>query len=84
MANVISISEARAKLPDLVKRVDRNLDRFLVTVKGRPKAAILSLEELESLEETAEVLTIPGALSSIKRGLREIKKGRGVPLSKLP
>lgn len=83
MTNVISISEARSQLPSLIERVNKYLERFLITVNGKPKAAVLSLEELESLEETAEILAIPGARESIKQGMKEAKKRQGVPLSKL-
>lgn len=79
----MSITDARAKLPRLIDRVDKNLDRVVITVKGRPKAVIVSAEELESLEETAEILAIPGARESIQRGEKDAKKGRVIPLSEL-
>lgn len=80
---MIPISDARAKLPDLVNKVNKNLERVVITVNGQPKAILVSAEELESLEETAEILAIPGAKASIKEGLKEAKKGQGIPLSKL-
>ena len=52
-----------------------------ITVNGQPKAVLVSAEELESLEETAEVLAIPGAKRSIKEGLKEAKRGQGIPVS---
>ena len=79
----MSISDARANLPDLVTKVSDTLGRITITVNGQPKAILVSAEELESLEETAEVLAIPGAKKSMKQGLREAKKGQGVPLSAL-
>lgn len=83
MTNLISISEARGKLPDLVSRVSKYMDRIVITVKGQPKATLVSAEELESLEETAEILAIPGAYESIKKGKEQIKKGQFVKLSDL-
>lgn len=83
MNNPISISDARTNLPDLVSRVSKNLDRVLITVNGQPKAVLVSAQELESLEETAEVLAIPGALESIKKGAKQIKKGQFVKLEDL-
>lgn len=83
MTNLIAISDARANLPDLVDKVDKNMDRAVITVNGKPKAVMLSIEELESLEETAEILAIPGAKESILRGKRQIKKGQFVYLSEL-
>ena len=59
------------------------MDRVTITVNGKPKAVVLSPEELESLEETAEILAIPGAKARIKRGEKQIKKGEFIPLSDL-
>jgi len=79
----MSISDVRANLPDLVSKVNNSLGRVTITVNGQPKAILVSSEELESLEETAEILAIPGAKRSIKEGLREAKKGQGTPISAL-
>ena len=83
MSNLIPISDVRANLPDLVNKVSKNLDRVVITVNGQPKAILVSAEELESLEETAEILAIPGAKKSIKEGLKQAKEGQGISLSKL-
>lgn len=83
MTKLIAISEARANLPELVNKVNQNLDRVVITINGQPKAVLVSEEELESLEETAEILAIPGAKTNIKKGLSEAKKGQGIPLSQL-
>lgn len=80
MTNLISISEARGKLPDLVSRVSKYMDRIIITVKGQPKATLISAEELESLEETAEVLAIPNIERDIKKSREQIKKGEFVSL----
>ena len=82
-SNQIPISDARANLPDLVDRVSKYLDRVVITVNGKPKATLVSAEELESLEETAEILAIPGAKESIKKGKKQIKEGKFVYLSDL-
>jgi antitoxin YefM len=83
MTQLITISDARAKLPSLINKVSEGLTRFLVTVNNKPKAVIISIEELESLEETAEVLSIPGARKSIKEGLDDVKKGEYITLEEL-
>ncbi|MEK7558855.1 MAG: type II toxin-antitoxin system Phd/YefM family antitoxin [Patescibacteria group bacterium] len=81
MSNFVSISNARANLPDLVDKVDKYMNRVIITVNGKPKATLISADELESLEETAEILAIPGAKKSIMEGLKQAKKGQGIPLS---
>lgn len=83
MTNILPISDVRENLPNLVDNVDKKDDRVIITVNGKPKAVMVNLEELESLEETAEILSIPGALASIKRGEKQIKQGKFVSLSEL-
>lgn len=84
MTNNIAISDARANLPDLVTKINKNLDRAVITVNGHPKAVIVSVDELESLEETAEVLSsMPGIKKEIEESRKQIKKGQFTPLSKL-
>ncbi len=83
MSNLISISNARANLPDLVAKISSTLGRVTITVNGQPKAILVSAEELESLEETAEILAIPGALESIKKGENQIQKGEFIALEDL-
>jgi len=81
MSNLISISEARTNLPN--NKVSNNLSRIIITVSGQPKATLISAEELESLEETTEILSLPGVEKSIIEGLRQAGQGKGVPLSEL-
>lgn len=59
------------------------MDRVIITINGQPKAVLMSEEELESLEETAEILAIPGAFVSIKKGEKQIKEGKFVRLEDL-
>ena len=81
MTGIISISDARTKLPSLVDKVGEGLSRFLITVNSEPKAVLVGIEELEALEETAEILSIPNAYTSIVKGYKEAKKGQGISLS---
>jgi prevent-host-death family protein len=83
MNNPISISDARATLPDLVEKVNENLERVVITVNGKPKAVMVSMEELEALEETAEVLATHNVKKDIAKSKKQIAKGEFTPLSGL-
>lgn len=83
MSDFISISDARATLPDLINKISKNMERITITVNGKPKAVVLSSEELESLEETAEVLAIPNILEDLAKSRKQIKAGKFVTLSSL-
>ncbi|MEX2013061.1 MAG: type II toxin-antitoxin system prevent-host-death family antitoxin, partial [Candidatus Levyibacteriota bacterium] len=80
MSTLISISDAREQLPNLVSRVSKYMDRVVITVKGQPKATLVSAEELESLEETAEVLAIPNIKRDLEKSKKEAKLGKLIPL----
>lgn len=81
--DTVPISDLRANLPTFINKVGENLKRFIVTVSGKPKAVLISTEELESLEETAEVLSIPGAFKSIEKSKEQIRKGKFISLDDL-
>lgn len=82
-SNQIPISDVRANLPNLVDKVNKYLDRVVITVNGKPKATLVSAEELESLEETAKIMTIPNIIKDIAKSREQIKKGQYIPLSEL-
>ena len=81
--STIAISQFRSNLPKIIEEIDSYDKRVVVSVSGKPKAVVLSLDELESLEETAEVLTIPGAKASIMRGYKQAKKRKGISFKQL-
>ncbi len=83
MSNFINISTARAKLPTLVDSVSEGAESITITVNGQPKVTLISTEELESIMETAEMLSIPGVKKDLEEGLDQAKKGLGIPLAEL-
>lgn len=83
MTNLMSISDVRQQLPNLVSKVNKYMDRFVITVKGQPKATLISAEELESLEETAKILSIPNIKRNLEKSRKQFKKGEFVYLSDL-
>lgn len=78
--NLIAISDARSSLPKLINRVSKKLERFLITVNNQPKAVLIGLDELESLEETAEVLSVK---PNIEKLLKKTKSQKTISLSNL-
>ncbi len=83
MTNLIPISDVRAKLPDLVDKVNKKLDRVTITVNGQPKAVLLSAEELESIEETLEILSNHKLMKDLKKAEKEIEDGQYITLEEL-
>lgn len=83
MNDFISLTTARANFPRLVAKVGKTSKRVTITVKGKPKAVLISAEDLESLEETLDILSEPGALEEIREAENEIKKGNYVTFEEL-
>lgn len=83
MTNLISISDVRSNLPDLVEKVNKKLDRVTITVNGQPKATLISAAELDSLEETLEILSNPKLMRELKKAEKEIDEGKGISWEQL-
>jgi len=56
---IIPITEAKDRLPELADRAAREHDHFTLTRNGRPHAVIVSVAEWESLQETLDILADP-------------------------
>lgn len=83
MTNLVAISDARMNLPEIVTNIHKTMDRAIITVNGQPKVVMVSIDELESLEETAKVLTIPNIKKDIQRSRVQIRKGAFTSLKNL-
>lgn len=62
------IRSVRDHLSELVDVVAREQDRVFITKNGRTVAVLMSVEDLESLEETVDILRDPNALRDIREG----------------
>lgn len=81
--DTIAISDFRNNIASFVTQVNRELNRLIITVSGQPKAVVISPEELESLEETAEVLSISGIKETLKKSQKQAAAGKTISLNKL-
>jgi prevent-host-death family protein len=80
MGETVAFTEAKAHLSELVDRTSREHERFVVTRNGRPAAVLVSPEDLESLEETVEILQDRRLLDSIRRSRTEAAEGKRMRL----
>lgn len=70
----ITATEARKVFFDIVKKVNEKHEIYRVNHRSG-SVIILSEEEFESLNETIELLSIPGFGESIKRSFKQIEDG---------
>lgn len=74
----ISVTDARARLPELVDDVSGRLNEYVITKHGRAHAVLMSAEEHEALLETLDILSDSAAMERIRRGLDELGRGETV------
>ncbi|MCX6564267.1 MAG: type II toxin-antitoxin system Phd/YefM family antitoxin [Candidatus Aminicenantes bacterium] len=75
-SDTLPLSEAKAHLSDLLRRVREEHSSFAITHRGKIEGVLLSINELEGLIETVEILSDRDLLAGIDRGLKDEKAGR--------
>lgn len=74
----ISIGQVKRDISELVNRVAYKGERILLTSRGRPKAALVSLEDYEKLQKMASAQLSRDAWLANTRALAErIRQRRG-------
>jgi prevent-host-death family protein len=71
----LSLADAKAHLSKLVARVSGQHERVYVTVHGKPSAVLLATEDLESLEETIEILADADGMRRLHSSEAELARG---------
>jgi antitoxin YefM len=81
-AEHMPLADVKNRLSEVVERVEREHGRVVITKHGRPAAVVLSIEDLEGLEETLEILSNPALMRRIKNAEAEIAAGLDEVLTK--
>jgi prevent-host-death family protein len=76
MSDTLPLAEVKAKLSEMVDRVEQQHDRITVTRNGRPAAVLMSPDDLAALEDTLDILSNPAALAEIDKARQEAKAGK--------
>jgi antitoxin YefM len=79
MTHTVTLKELRPQLPQIANAIERKLDRYIVTRRGRPVMTILSPEDYEGLLETIEILSDKTAVRRIKKSLKQARAGKTIP-----
>lgn len=71
-------TEARERLSDIIEKVCEDHDPLIIT-KRRDKAVVMmSLEDYESLKETAYLLRSPRNARRLLESIKELEDGEGI------
>ena len=71
---ILSLSEAKMKLSELIENVYSTDEEITITKNGRPAAVLISPEEFENLKETVEIKSNHDLMNEIKNGLAALSK----------
>ena len=79
----IPLADAKARLSAVLDEVRDTHERVVITRNGRPEAVIMSVSDLEALEETLDLLSAPGVLDEIRTAEAEIARGDAIGADEL-
>jgi antitoxin YefM len=82
LAEQMPLADVKNRLSEVVDRLEREHGRIVITKHGRPAAVVLRIEDLESLEETLDVLSDAGLVTDIRAALAERETMPATPLTK--
>ena len=79
----VSATTARAHLYDLIDEVVASGKRVGIPKKGETKVVLMSAEELESWDDTNEILADKRLMKDLKKAEEDIKKGHYITFEQL-
>ncbi len=74
-ATPVPLSEAKARLSELARRVRLQHERIILTRNGEAEAVLLSVDDLDGLEMTLEILGDGEAVARISESLAALGRG---------
>lgn len=77
IAEQMPLAEVKNRLSEVVDEVEREHARVVITKHGRPAAIVMSIDDLESLEETLEIMSNPQLVADIRESLADLAAGKG-------
>jgi prevent-host-death family protein len=63
-----SVSEAKSAFSEVLNRAAYGRERIVILSRGKPKAAVVSIEDLELLEELEDAQAVREALAAYEAG----------------
>lgn len=80
MTQTLTVTDAKARLSELVAAVEGTHEHIEITRNGQPAAVLVSPAELDALRETVALLSDSDAVAEIREGLRDLAEGRMTPV----
>ena len=71
----LPLTEVKARLNELIDGAVQTNDRVTITRHGRPAAVLISVDDLEAMEETIFWAGVPGVAEDVATGRSEASAG---------
>jgi antitoxin YefM len=78
MPQTMTVTDAKARLSELVAMVERTQDHIDITRNGEPAAVLVSHAELEAMRETIAILSDATLVADIRQAEVDIVAGNTV------
>jgi len=72
----LPITQAKAKLLDVVRDIHDKDSTIAITKNGVPEAVMLSIEQYESIRETLAILADEDVMTQLRTSIKEEKDGK--------
>jgi prevent-host-death family protein len=82
MVEHLPLADVKNRLSEVVDSLEHEHGRVVITKHGRPAVVMLSVDDLEGLEETLEIMADPQLLRRIRAADTEVDAGSSERLSK--
>src|SRR5215470_3095695 len=76
------LADVKNRLSEVVDRLEREHGRVVITKHGHPAAVVISIDDLESLEETLDIMDSAALLADIRESLAELSTTDAITLNK--
>ena len=85
--DTVNVSQLKESLSEYLNRAAYGQERIIVSSRGKPKAAVIGLQDLERLEELEDALAARDTVAEYERGetvplsqlIAELEAGHGLP-----
>ena len=72
----IPVTRAKSAFLEIIRKIEGSDDAIVITKNGVPEAILLSMNKFEGLMETIEILSDEKAMKSIRKSIKEARKGK--------
>jgi len=79
----IPITQAKARLLDMVRQLGETDETIAITKNGVPEAVLLSMSRFEGLLESIDILADPDMVAQLRASAADVREGRLVELGEV-